>query len=198
MKDRITCGRLDLAHYSILYLSQSLIPSSSCMVHSFVGLLRALSLSLVCARFLSSYHSISFSLSYTSAHTHVHSSRLCLTSIVSPMFTPPPTHTHLFFLIRCACLSLSSLLVSFSLVSTPSLALPSMPSRIRSRNRARRSHSFPFLHSSTSFPFSPSHPPHNNLIHPQCCEYSDVRTRNANLGVHTISRNCIAIKYVHG
>lgn len=44
-------GRLVLARYSILYLSHSLIPSSSCTVHSFgAPTSRCLSLPLSCAR----------------------------------------------------------------------------------------------------------------------------------------------------
>lgn len=69
----ISRGRLVLARYSILYLSHSLIPSSSCTVHSFVRPLLApsLSLSLFLARahtshpFLTLFHFLS--LSYTRA-----------------------------------------------------------------------------------------------------------------------------------
>lgn len=85
-KREVARGRLILTHYSSLYLSHSLIPSSSCTVHSFVGPLLAPCLSRVRAPLIFFSLYLMPSLSYT----HVHSSRLCLISThitdISPSF----------------------------------------------------------------------------------------------------------------
>lgn len=73
------CSRLVLARYSILYLSHSLIPSSSCTVHSFVSPLLAPSFSLYLSRSLRvNLFSLFLSVLRARANTHVHSFRLCL------------------------------------------------------------------------------------------------------------------------
>lgn len=122
----------------ILYLSYSLIPSSSCTVHSFVRPLPPPSLSLsfiVSSLFLS--HSLPFilSLSYTQMqiHTFIH-----LISLWPPPVSPTlplSRYSHLFF--------------------SPFLLFSS--TLCRSLTRACRSYSFSFLHPAISFSSRSSH-----------------------------------------
>jgi len=148
-KKREIVHGLVLPCYSILYLSHSLIPSSSYTIHSFVHPLLSLSLSfslsppppLVLSLFLSHACTRKYARSFISSLSDYHH--------------PYLSTFHSF-----------DIFISLSLSLSPCYSLPSIPRcRSCSRNQARRSHSFPFLRPATSFPF-PLLPP-ANLTHPQ-------------------------------
>ena len=129
-------------------------------IHSCAHFSLPLSLSLSCARAHLSFfsHSIPFPLFILHArvNTHVHSSHLCLTS--ARIADIPLFRSHLSLsLIQYARLFLC--FSPFFLSLTSSLPVSPLFSRSRSRNRARRSHSFPFLHPARHlFPFLPPPP----------------------------------------
>lgn len=161
------CSRLFLARYSVLYLSHSLIPSSSCTVHSFVRPLLAPPLSFSLFPRVN-VPSLSLSVLRARANTHVHSSRLCL--ITARIVDPPASVS------RPLSLSLSrSLPLPRAVVLVPGTSLPLVP-------LSSPRDIFSLL------PPPSSSPPPTNLTHPQRCGCSDVRMHSANPIASTVSR----------